>query len=136
MQNSTKSSHPTITEKDVQEAVKKLADAESEYYNALGKKEEAWNEMLDLVKARELDENILKKLTSGDLVSLKQYKAVLDAMDTKDGFIEDYRVLHKDVGESAKKRKKLVEELRRQLNWMDKEIESRGVVYEFRKANV
>lgn len=135
MPNSTKSSHPTITEKDVQEVIKKLADAESEYYNALGKKEEAWNEMMDLVKARELDENIVSKLAASDVVSLKQYKAVLEAMETKDNFIEDYQVLHKDVGESAKKRKKLVEELRRQLNWMEKELESRGVVYEFRKAD-
>lgn len=135
MQNSTRSSHPTITEKDVQETVRRLADAESQYYNALGQKRESWEEIEKIFTAQELDRAIVKKLAKSEVVPMKEYRTVLEAMDTKQKHLNDYEVIYKDAAKSVILRGKAVADLRKQLEWMDKEMESRGKVYEFRKAN-
>jgi hypothetical protein len=121
-------------EQEYTEALKKLEEFEADYYVGLKMKGDALNEMNALIETKEMDQLILKKMKLEQLVFLPEINKVQQNMKAKEGHIDQYAVLFKDVAESVKKRKKLVVEHRKYIYMLEQELEGRGKVYEFRKA--
>jgi hypothetical protein len=121
-------------EKEYQKSLKELGDLEKEYYKGIQMKEQAINEMGELIKAVELDESIIKIMKSKDLVFLNEIAKVKENLAIKENGVREYEKLHADVAGSVKKRRKEVVEGRKQLQALEQEMEGRGRIYEFPKA--
>lgn len=122
------------TEKEYQKALKELGDLEKEYYRGMQMQQQAVNERAEVVKAAELDENIIKIMKSKDVVYLNEMKKMHENLEAKENGIREYEKLHADVVGSVKKRRKEVVEARKRLQAMEQEMEGRGKIYEFPKA--
>jgi hypothetical protein len=121
-------------EKEYQKRLKELGDLEKEYYRGMQMKQQAINEMGELIKAVQLDEDILKIMKSKELVFLSEIAKVVENLGVKENGVREYEKLHADVAGSVKKRRKEVVEARKQLQALEQEMEGRGRIYEFHKA--
>lgn len=121
-------------EKEYQKGLKELGDLEKEYYKGMQMEQQAINEMGELVKSVELDEDILKIMKSKDVVYLNEIAKVKENLAIKENGVREYEKLHADVAGSVRKRRKEVVEARKQLQALEQEMEGRGKIYEFPKA--
>lgn len=122
------------TEKEYQKSLKELGDLEKEYYRGMQMQQQAINERAEVVKAVELDEDIIKIMKSKDVVYLNEMKKMYENLEVKENGIKEYDKLYADVAGSVKKRRKEVVEARKRLQAMEQEMEGRGRIYEFPKA--